>query len=786
MQIISQIKKDLEQQIKDFSLHSPQTRLALQSSFAVIVAVFLSVLLQTQEPYWAGISAFISTQPTVGNTLSKSLERMIGTLIGAITALIIVSLFITQPIIFSISLFLLAFIGIYFTATIENKTYTWMFFYITGIMVLLAGLNNPTPENFINMAFFRSLEIIIGVFSSCVISLFLTNQYAHKQLTQSLIELLTLMISLNETNKDYITQTVQQRKKEIQQKVESILEAIRHHQIKQDQLLLFAQHEMKSKIKHAQQVDLITSMRDIISLLMNITHHHYLNDSLEKILSRNHNHQTQKILFQFQDELSAILKNIKTTLENEQDISHVDKMKKKQLHQSIIKIDNSLNDLDNQLFNEQNMHRSNDQIKKQHDTDCQLTRYDWLHSLKSIQNEAKQLIFNLDRDKLKTDNPLHFNHPKKNYFHYDTYYFKHALIGATAILFVPFIWLYFNLPGYYQIAVSIAVCFNLSSETSRNKGILRVLGCLIGSLLAIFILTLSIDNFTFILSLLFFVTFYFGLIHFSNTKSMSLGTQASVVFIIGIVNQLTPITSLAIPIERLSGIFLGVLSVIIFQALFWPYQQQDKIKHSYTSLLTHFNQYLEAIFSNVNTSQSIGLWDTKGQYSLYHLKQHLINFMNLENENNQDRALRIMTNTQTPLRFYYSIFHFLMITKDRRYTPFFNDQDNHKKNLIKKVFVLLAAPINIDSPQKNTLEYNEIETQLKNYLYLLHTSRRNPTQPLSISPIEANAFYLSLLNLCRYKHKLIEENNLIKQHEQTLSQSDNSLKSRSKQTEPTK
>ncbi|WP_299004028.1 FUSC family protein [uncultured Shewanella sp.] len=768
MQIFKQISTDIQLQITHFSFYSPQTRLALQSSSAVVVAIFLSVLLQTQDPYWAGISAFISTQPTVGNTLSKSLERMIGTLIGAGSALLIVSLFITQPIIFSITLFLIAFIGIYFTAVIENKTYTWMFFYVTGIMVLLAGLNNPTSENFINMAFFRSLEIIIGVFSSCAISLLFASQYAHKQLTLSLIKQLALMIQLNDTNKDCITKTFQQKNKKTQQKIESILETIRDHQIKQDQLLLFAQHEMKSKLKHAQQVDLLTSIRDITSLLMNMTRHHYLTDPFKKIFPSSQYPHIEPILMQLQDGLSGILNNIKTILENEHDILHIDKVKKKHLNQTMLKMEQSLNDLNDHLFHQIDKNPSKNHQKKQETVHCQLDTYDWLQSLKLIQNETKQLIINLDKTMRKTGYAPQLNQPKHYYFRYDPYYFKHALIGATAILFVPFIWLYFNLPGYYQIAVSIAVCFNLSSDTSRMKGILRILGCLVGSICALLILTLSIDNFTIILSLLFFVTFSFGLIHFSNSKTMSLGTQANVVFIIGLVNQLTPNTSLIIPIERLGGIFLGVLSIIIFQALFWPYQQQDKIKHTYRLLITHFNQYFKAIFSNEKTTHSIGLWSTKGQYNLNSLKQHLINFMNLENTDNKNRIFAVINHTQTPLRLYYSIFHFFMMIKDPSYIPFFNAQDSHKKALIKKVYAILATPIAIEDRQQKTLEYNDVETELQHYLRVLHTSRVNSTQNTGTSLIEANAFYLSLLNLCRYKHQLIEENNRINQYRTSI------------------
>ncbi|WP_299490039.1 FUSC family protein [uncultured Shewanella sp.] len=757
MNVLEKIKKDTHLQVQTFTLSSPQTRLAFQASAAVIVAIFLAVLLQTQEPYWAGISAFISTQPTVGNTLSKSLERAIGTILGAAAALLIISLFITSPPLFSVAIFFLAFIGIYLTFAIEEKTYTWLFFYVTGLMILLASLNNPTPENFINTAFFRSLEIIIGVFSSCIISLCFTTQYAHKQLIDSLIKLINLLIKLNDTNMQYISLIAQPKshnqheQEKIQQDIFDTLKAISTHQIKQDQLLIFAQHEIKSKKQHEQLISLLTNIRNITSIVMDTTRHQYLSGAFKSILKENEHSKMLSALNQFHTPLSEILNTIKVALTSTTVLSVFEKTTQSFINENLTTIKISMVQLKSMLFKEY----TNPPETVHHHIHSKLIGYEWFQSLKSIQNETKKLALQSNVGKAKTHDSPEFKRHISDYFKYDPYYFKHAIIGAAAILFVPFIWLYFNLPGYYQIAVSIAVCFNLSSDISRDKGLLRIAGCLIGSIISLFVLTLSLDSFPLILAILFGVIFSFGLLHFSNTDSMSLGTQANVVFIIGVINQLTPNTSLVVPLERLGGIFLGVSSVIIFQALFWPYQQQDKIKHTYTLLLTQFNQNLAQIFSHKKALNTANLWDSQGAYNLRSLKRHLIAFINLNQDNHSNKAA-FLSRKQTPLRLYYSIFHFLMIKEDPYYTEFVQSQDKNK-SIITETYKLLSTPLSPDEADDIMTQYSEIEAQLITILKEVSPSKLKNRSNTAITP---NAFYLSLLNICSHKHTLLKENTL--------------------------
>jgi uncharacterized membrane protein YccC len=60
---------------------------------SVSLALFLSFWLQLDNPYWAGTSAAIVCQPSLGASLRKGWYRMVGTVIGATAAVVLTALF---------------------------------------------------------------------------------------------------------------------------------------------------------------------------------------------------------------------------------------------------------------------------------------------------------------------------------------------------------------------------------------------------------------------------------------------------------------------------------------------------------------------------------------------------------------------------------------------------------------------------------------------------------------------------------------------------------------------
>ena len=60
---------------------------------AVCLALFVAFQLELDNPFWAGTSAAIVCQPVLGASLRKGWFRMVGTVIGAIAAVVLSALF---------------------------------------------------------------------------------------------------------------------------------------------------------------------------------------------------------------------------------------------------------------------------------------------------------------------------------------------------------------------------------------------------------------------------------------------------------------------------------------------------------------------------------------------------------------------------------------------------------------------------------------------------------------------------------------------------------------------
>src|ERR1700751_1693476 len=60
---------------------------------SVCLALFVAFWLQLDNPYWAGTSAAVVCQPQLGASLRKGWFRMIGTVIGATTIVVLTACF---------------------------------------------------------------------------------------------------------------------------------------------------------------------------------------------------------------------------------------------------------------------------------------------------------------------------------------------------------------------------------------------------------------------------------------------------------------------------------------------------------------------------------------------------------------------------------------------------------------------------------------------------------------------------------------------------------------------
>src|ERR1700740_3429773 len=83
---------------------APALLFGLRLWAAVCLALYVAFWLQLDNAYWAGTSAAVVCQPSLGASLRKGWFRMIGTAVGAVTIVVLTACFPQQRIAFLLGL----------------------------------------------------------------------------------------------------------------------------------------------------------------------------------------------------------------------------------------------------------------------------------------------------------------------------------------------------------------------------------------------------------------------------------------------------------------------------------------------------------------------------------------------------------------------------------------------------------------------------------------------------------------------------------------------------------
>ena len=73
---------------------------ATKTTASGLIALLVAFTFNLDQPQWALLTVFIVAQPQSGLVLAKSFYRIIGTLIGAAVALLVVALFAQERVLF--------------------------------------------------------------------------------------------------------------------------------------------------------------------------------------------------------------------------------------------------------------------------------------------------------------------------------------------------------------------------------------------------------------------------------------------------------------------------------------------------------------------------------------------------------------------------------------------------------------------------------------------------------------------------------------------------------------
>jgi uncharacterized membrane protein YccC len=135
---------------------------SIRTAVAAVVSLLVARLLRLPEAYWASITALIVMQSTFGAALSVSVQRFVGTAVGAAVGAVAATYFQRNVIVYGISIFLM---GLLCAALrIERTAYRYAGITLAIIMLTPSVLGPWTT------AAHRFAEVSLGILVALAIS----------------------------------------------------------------------------------------------------------------------------------------------------------------------------------------------------------------------------------------------------------------------------------------------------------------------------------------------------------------------------------------------------------------------------------------------------------------------------------------------------------------------------------------------------------------------------------------------------------------------------------------
>ncbi len=132
------------------------------SFVAAMLALFVSVGLGFERPFWAMATVYIVSQPLAGTVRSKAVFRFGGTVIGAIATVLIVPPLANAPILLTLAMALWV-CGCQFLSLLDRTPRSYLFM-LAGYTAAIIGFPSVDhPDLVFNVAILRAQEIGVGV-----------------------------------------------------------------------------------------------------------------------------------------------------------------------------------------------------------------------------------------------------------------------------------------------------------------------------------------------------------------------------------------------------------------------------------------------------------------------------------------------------------------------------------------------------------------------------------------------------------------------------------------------
>jgi uncharacterized membrane protein YccC len=155
----------------------------------------------------------------------------------------------------------------------------------------------------------------------------------------------------------------------------------------------------------------------------------------------------------------------------------------------------------------------------------------------------------------------------------------HGARSAIAVVVVLMVWILIDLPQVTQMAITIAVVMSApviadgglsTRQAVAQRSLHRVIGCLLGGIVALACLALDITSFPWWLAMIGAAVWLGMHVQVGKHGVGYVGTQAAFVFIVTLIQGAGPPDSIMPGVDRFAGITGGLGILLIVSLLLWP------------------------------------------------------------------------------------------------------------------------------------------------------------------------------------------------------------------------
>lgn len=503
----------------------PQTlenRAALRTAIATVVTLLIAFALHLSKPYWAGVTVVMLSNIYTGNIIDKAVMRITGTVIGAGVGYFIAGYITNSFALYLLVSFLLIAIAVYYY-NFSNYAYACLLAAVSAFIVISEVAIDPN-EAFL-VAIWRPVEIGLGVVVSAAAAFCLfpntVKDSMEKQINTIFADVDALLAKVSQL---------------MLHKDDSLIESIGKDHLalkkklrKATEMIGFMRREVG--FSH-QKIDQFRLVLDSFFSLCRMINFYLVSASTH---SSNDNTLFIPIFAAFHDDLcllkASLLGNttINPVLQHHSSMEMMNQQEREFLNQSL-SITHFIRQVSRLLTNMATVSGSSSTPKQ---TDGSLYTH---------------------QDQLRNDMDV----------------IKHSIKAGLSVILSLIFWLFSNWPGGLNgIISSLFISIRKNLFEMKNISLHRTLGCILGGGLALLALMVTPLNLYDLIMLIFFAVWGFSYFSFKKVPYAYIGLQANFALIISLAQEGGAPTSLAPPLERLSGIFIGIAASFIVANGLW-------------------------------------------------------------------------------------------------------------------------------------------------------------------------------------------------------------------------